>query len=197
MRMPTRHRCVSAVARPRIIVLVGLMGSGKSAVARRLSGEGIAVLDTDRIVERDAGRTVREIFAEEGEEGFRVREEAAVRECLATAETAVMAAAGGVVTRDANREALRDARDRGVAWVVWLHTDPDELAVRVSRGGHRPLLDDDPAGTLRRLDSERGPMYRAVADVVVDTTGHSLDEVAESVRTEFAARFGEWGPGHV
>lgn len=178
-------------------MLVGLMGSGKSAVARRLAGEGIALLDTDRIVERDAGKTVREVFADEGEEGFRAREEAAVRECLATVETAVMAAAGGVVTRDQNRSALNDARHEGVAWVVWLRTDPTELANRVSRGGHRPLLDDDPTGTLQRLDAERGPLYQAVADVVVDTTGHSLEEVTQSVRSEFASRFGEWGPADV
>lgn len=168
------------------------MGSGKSAVARRLASEGIALLDTDRIVERTAGRTVREIFAEEGEEGFRAREEASLAECLATEEKAVVAAAGGVVTRPANRELLDKARKAGLAWVVWLRTDPSELAVRVSRGGHRPLLDDDPAGTLVRLDAERSPLYRAVADAVVDTTGRTLDEVTSDVLGEYSDRHGEW-----
>ena len=168
------------------------MGSGKSAVARRLASDGIALLDTDRIVERSAGRTVREIFAEEGEEGFRVREEASLAECLSTLERAVVAAAGGVVTRPTNREALNRARASGVAWVVWLRTDPAELAQRVSRGGHRPLLDEDPGGTLERLAAERGPHYAAVSDVVVDTTGRSLDEVTTVVLGEYSQRFGRW-----
>ena len=195
MPKPSRRPCDSPVTRPRIIVLVGLMGSGKSAVARRLAVDGIALLDTDRIVERDAGRTVREVFADEGEAGFRLREQAAVEECLATAETAVVAAAGGVVTRESNRIALAQARQSGTAWVVWLRTDPEELATRVSRGGHRPLLDDDPSGTLSRLDVERGPMYADVADAIVDTTGRTLEEVTLAVKEEFAARFGEWGNG--
>lgn len=168
------------------------MGSGKSAVARRLASEGIALLDTDRIVERSAGRTVREIFADEGEEGFRRREEESLVECLSTLEQAVVAAAGGVVTRAANRDALNRARESGIAWVVWLRTDPAELAQRVSRGGHRPLLDDDPAGTLARLNDERGPHYAAVADVVVETTGRSLDDVTALVLGEYSQRFGGW-----
>ena len=178
---------------PRHIVLVGLMGSGKSAVARRLAGDGIAILDTDRLVEKAAGCTVREIFAGQGEEGFRVLEEQAVSECLSHPGRAVVAAAGGVVTREANRRALNEARGRGEAWIVWLHTDTGELVRRVTKGTHRPLLDDDPVGTLRRLDAERSPMYENVADVRVDTTHKSLDEVTGEVLAAFAARFGEWG----
>lgn len=168
------------------------MGSGKSAVARRLAGEGIALLDTDRIVEKDAGCTVREIFADKGEESFRVLEEEALGACLSHPDRAVVAAAGGVVTRESNRIALNSSRSRGDAWVVWLHTDPEELVRRVARGVHRPLLDGDPAGTLTKLGAERGPMYGQVADLRVDTTGKSLDDVAAEVLGEYAARFGEW-----
>lgn len=175
-----------------LLVLVGLMGSGKSAVARRLSGGDVALLDTDRIVERDAGCTVREIFARDGEEGFREKEEAALSECLAHNGRAVIAAAGGVVTRPANREALRSARESGRAWVVWLRTDTQELVERVSRGGHRPLLDEDPEGTLRRLSAERSPLYAEVADLAVDTSGRTLDDVAVLVRAGYAGAHGEW-----
>jgi shikimate kinase len=178
---------------PEHIVLVGLMGSGKSAVARRLAGDGIAVLDTDRLVEMSAGSTVREIFDGQGEEAFRRLEEEAVRSCMSHPGRAVIAAAGGVVTRTENRRVLNEARERGDAWVVWLHTDPDELARRVTKGTHRPLLDDDPAGTLARLGSERAPMYAEVADLTVDTTRKRLDEVAAEILDEFAARFGDWG----
>lgn len=169
------------------------MGSGKSAVARRLAGEGIAVLDTDRLVEKSAGCTVREIFSAQGEETFRRLEEEAVRSCLSHPGKAVIAAAGGVVTRPSNRRALNDARERGDAWIVWLFTDPAELTRRVTKGAHRPLLDDDPAGTLARLSVERTPMYEDVTDHRVDTTHKGLDEVASEILSEFAARFGIWG----
>lgn len=178
---------------PKYIILVGLMGTGKSAVARRLAGDGIALLDTDRLVEKSAGCTVREIFADKGEETFRVLEEQALATCLLHPDRAVIAAAGGVVTRETNRTALNSARSRGDAWVVWLHTDPEELVRRVAKGVHRPLLDGDPAGTLAKLDAERGPMYGQVADLLVDTTGKPLDEVTAEVLGEYAARFGEWG----
>ena len=178
---------------PRHIILVGLMGSGKSAVARRLATDGVALLDTDRIVEKNAGCTVREIFADRGEEAFRVLEEDALRSCLSHMDRAVIAAAGGVVTRDANRTALNESRHRGDSWVVWLHTDPEELVRRVAKGGHRPLLDDDPTGTLVRLAAERTPMYENVTDLRVDTTGKSLDEVTAEVLSEYGARFGRWG----
>ena len=178
---------------PRIIVLVGLMGSGKSAVARRLATEGIVLFDTDRLVERNAGYTVREVFARDGEDAFRQMESDVLAECLATQENAVVAAAGGAVVRASNRDALNTARAAGRAWVVWLRTDPAELARRVARGGHRPLLDDDPEGTLVRLDAEREPHYRAVADAVVDTTGLSLDEVTERVLCGYRSRHGGWG----
>lgn len=178
---------------PEHIVLVGLMGSGKSAVARRLAGEGIDILDTDRLVEKSAGCTVREVFEGQGEETFRKMEEEVLASCLAHPGRAVIAAAGGVVTREANRRALNEARERGDAWVVWLFTDPGELVRRVTKGAHRPLLDGDPAGTLLRLSSERSPMYEGVTDCRVDTTHKGLDEVTTEVLSEFASRFGRWG----
>lgn len=169
-------------------MLVGLMGSGKSAVARRLAASmDAALLDTDRMVEDAAGRTVREIFADDGEESFRVAEEAALRSAFAGDSPAVIAAAGGVVTREPNRDLINDARRSGAAWVVWLRTDPEALVERVTRGGHRPLLDEDPRATLVRLHDERSPMYAEVADVVIDTTGISVDEVARAVADAYSA----------
>lgn len=182
-----------SVTGPRIVVLVGLMGSGKSAVARRLATEGVALFDTDRLVEKSAGCTVREVFSRDGEEAFRRLEEDALRGCMETRETAVVAAAGGVVTRGSNRSLINAAREQGRAWVVWLDTDPAELARRVANGGHRPLLDEDPAGTLSRLSTERSPLYSSVADVVVDTTGLSLDEVTARVLSAYRESYGEWG----
>lgn len=182
---------------PGLIVLVGLMGTGKSAVARRLAGGTATLLDTDRIVENNAGTSVREVFSRDGEEAFRLLEEAAVRECLSHEGRAVVAAAGGVVTRAANRAALTEARTSGRAWVVWLHTDTDELVRRVAKGGHRPLLDADPEGTLGRLAQERSPLYASVADATIDTTGRSLDEVAGDVMAGYEAVHGTWGGNDV
>lgn len=172
-------------------MLVGLMGSGKSAVARRLAASmGAALLDTDKIVEEAAGRTVREIFAQDGEEAFRAAEEDALRYALSGGSRAVIAAAGGVVTRGPNRDLINDARRIGAAWVVWLRTDPEALVERVSRGGHRPLLDDDPRATLMRLHDERSPLYAEVADTVIDTTGISVEEVARAVSAAYSTAEG-------
>lgn len=179
------------MAAPRFIVLVGLMGSGKSAVARRLaSSMDAALLDTDTMVEDASGRTVREMFADDGEEVFRAAEENALRSALSGDGPAVIAAAGGVVTRPRNRDLINRARQDGLAWVVWLRTDPEDLVERVSRGGHRPLLDDDPRATLLRLHEERAPMYEEVSDTVVDTTGISVDEVTRAVAGAYSALHG-------
>ncbi|MFZ9392330.1 MAG: shikimate kinase [Ilumatobacteraceae bacterium] len=182
------------MAPPRFLVLVGLMGSGKSAVARRLvASSGADLRDTDRMVEERAGKSVREIFADSGEEAFRRLEEQELQRALSGDSDAVIAAAGGIVTREANRRALNDARRAGAAWVVWLRTEPDALVERVARGGHRPLLDADPRAALLRLHEERSPLYAEVADEVVDTTGRSVDEVARDVAERYSVRAGGEG----
>jgi len=128
------------------------MGSGKTTVARiaalRLGRE---VIDSDQVIERLTGRTVRQIFADEGEEAFRAFETAALLDALASPQPAVIAAAGGVVLREENRTALKEANAR----IVWLCASPDILVARAMSGGHRPLLDDDPAGTLQQMYRDR------------------------------------------
>jgi shikimate kinase len=145
-----------------------MMGSGKTTVgratARRLGWE---FCDSDQQVELRAGRTVAEIWREDGEPAFRRLEKEALEEALArTAERpVVIAAAGGTVLDPANRALLRRHPP-----VVWLRARPDTLARRIQagHGAHRPLLADDPAGALRTLDAEREPCYREVADAVID-----------------------------
>ena len=160
------------------VVLVGMMGAGKSTVARVLAARlGRDVCDSDVKIERDTGRTVREIFAEEGEPAFRSLETAALIDALADPEPHVIAAAGGVVLAEANRAALRASAAR----VVWLSADIDTLVARVASGVHRPLLDGDPEAALRRLAAEREPLYREVADAIVSVDGRSVDEVVEAV----------------
>lgn len=149
---------------PRPVVLVGMMGSGKSTVGRRLASRlGRPFLDTDDELVRRSGRTVREWFESEGEAAFRSAEGALLAELLAAPGPAVLASGGGVVLAEANRAALRDH-----ALVVWLRAGAPFLVSRVLQKPHRPLLDDDPAATVTRLVNDRAPLYASVADLVVD-----------------------------
>jgi shikimate kinase len=160
------------------LVLVGMMGAGKSTVGRLVAERlGRPLIDSDAVIEARTGRTVREIFAEDGEEAFRSLETAALLEALASDEPAVIAAAGGVVLREENRTALRQAEAR----VVWLMADPELLLERVRSGMHRPLLDDDAEGTLQRMWAEREALYREVADAIVSVDQRSVSEVVEAV----------------
>lgn len=160
------------------LVLVGMMGVGKTTVAR-VVGERLdrPVLDTDLVIEARTGRSVRDIFAVDGEAAFRELESTVLAEALASPEPVVVAAAGGVVLAESNRAALRDSGAR----VVWLCADPGTLVERVRSGGHRPLLDEDPAGTLQRMFEQREPLYRDVADAIVLVDHRSVSEVVEAV----------------
>lgn len=160
------------------IVLVGMMGSGKSTIGRIVAQRmDRPLIDSDEVIEAATGRTVREIFATDGEAAFRALEADALRDALATDEPAVIAAAGGVVLRPDNRRLLTESNAR----VVWLMADPALLIERVRSGMHRPLLDDDPQGTLERMWDERQPLYQEVADAIVSVDGRSIGEVVEAV----------------
>jgi shikimate kinase len=160
------------------LVLVGMMGVGKSTVGRILASRlHRRLIDSDEEVEARTGRTVREIFEADGEEAYRPLERDALMDALDSPEPAVIAAAGGVVLSAQNRSALKERA--GV--VVWLRGDPTVLATRAMSGGHRPLLDKDPASTLARLVSEREALYREVADVMVDVEGLTPEQVADRI----------------
>jgi shikimate kinase len=162
----------------RHIVLVGMMGSGKTTVGRVLASRlKRDLLDSDALVEEREGRSVRDIFANDGEDAFRAIETTVLTESLAKPDGAVIAAAGGVVLRRENREALHASGAR----VVWLRADPTVLAERVKGGAHRPLLDDDPEGTLRRMYDEREALYREVADLIITVDGRSVTDVVDAV----------------
>ncbi len=160
------------------LVFVGMMGVGKSTVARVVADRlDRRLVDSDSVIERREGRTVRDIFAQDGEAAFRALETEVLLEALASAEPLVIAAAGGVVLSERNRAALKDSG----AKVVWLCADPATLVERVRGGGHRPLLDEDPAGTLQRMFREREALYRDVADAIVLVDNRSVSEVVEAV----------------
>jgi len=162
------------------VVLVGMMGAGKSTVARLLAEAfGCPALDTDEMVERRVGMTVAEMFGDEGEEAFRAAESDAIGELGRFAGPMVASVGGGAVLSGANRAALRS-----VGTVVWLRALPATLARRVGRGTGRPLLRRAGAGPLEALAQiaeERQAFYEEVADLVVDVDGLSSRQVAREL----------------
>jgi shikimate kinase len=163
------------------VALVGLSGSGKSTVAPLLASRlgRRSVVDLDRVIEERHGATVAEIFATQGEAGFRSAETEALAEALADADS-VIATGGGAVLSAENRAML--ASD---AYTVWLRAHPDHLRQRLSGTTEaRPLLEGDPAFALTRLANERDALYSAVADLIVDVEGLDpagvVDEIVDA-----------------
>jgi len=164
------------------LALVGTRGTGKSTVGRILAERLVRpFLDADLELERTLGRSIAAIFASDGEPLFRDCEERVISDLTATRPGAILATGGGVILRDANRKALRS-----FGFVVWLRADPAEAAARLMadrRGlAERPPLTS--AGTLAEIAcvlETRTPLYQAVADAVVDTSGRTPLEVADAV----------------
>jgi shikimate kinase len=164
------------VTRPRV-VLVGPMGAGKSTVAEILADAwGVAVRDTDRDIERAQGRSISDIFVDDGEEQFRVLERQAVANALAEHD-GVLALGGGAVTSQETRERLQGHR------VVFLKVGLADAVTRVGLGHGRPLLLGNVRSRVKAILDERLPVYTAVAEHVVDTDGRPADAVADDVRT--------------
>jgi shikimate kinase len=159
------------------IILVGMMAVGKTSVGRRLAGaRGWEFFDSDRQIETITGRTVAEIWRTDGEPAFRRLEAQVLADALASTTPRVIAAAGGTVVDEVNRRLMAQHHP-----VVWLRASPELLAARVGTATHRPLLDEDPAGVLERLDAIRRPLYQEVADVVVDVDDLSPDQVVACI----------------
>ena len=162
------------------VALIGLPGAGKSAVAALLGRSlGRVSSDLDRVVEREAGRSVGAIFATEGEERFRDLESRALAEALGGTTPVVLACGGGVLGRAANRELLK-----GRARVVWLEVEPEEAAARLGPEGwkERPLLSGPPGPErLRELLDRRAAAYAEVAHHRITTDGLTAEQVAARV----------------
>ena len=166
----------------RPIVLVGMMGAGKTSVGRLIADRlGVPFHDLDQEIEHRAGQRVAAIFAEQGEEAFRSLESDLLSEILSrTTSQVVVSTGGGIVTIAKNRELLEDPNLN----VVLLEASIDEILERLPADDARPLLRGDRRSALETLWQSREAQYRHVAKYVVRTTGLSIDEVAQAVLRE-------------
>ena len=158
------------------------MGAGKTTIGKYLAQQlNLSFADTDTEIERRTGADIPWIFDVEGEEGFRDREQQVVEE-MTRWDDVVLATGGGVVLRDANRSALAS---RG--FVIYLHATVQEQSRRTRHDKRRPLLQtEDPAAVLRELMAVRDPLYREIADHIIDTDGSSPKSVAKRLVQELS-----------
>lgn len=181
-----------SVPAPKTIVLVGLMGAGKTSVGRLLAKRlDLEFIDADDEIEQAAQCSIDQIFESHGEAEFRDGERRVIARLL-TGPTHVLATGGGAFMRKETRDAIR-----GWGISVWLRADLDLLLRRVSRRKNRPLLrNENPRQTLEKLMEERYPVY-AEADIVVDSgdrpPGTIVDNVIESIETFLGAGAGSGG----
>ncbi len=171
---------------PPLILLVGPRGSGKSTVGPALAAKlGWAFADADELVEATAGATIADIFAAEGESGFRDRESAAISD-LCRLHSHVISTGGGAVLREANRELLHHS-----GFVAWLAVTPEVAFERIradpTTAARRPnLTAGGGVGEVRAIIAAREPLYRAVADFTCDTAVWSPDEAADAILAAWA-----------
>lgn len=166
------------------IYLIGPMGSGKTAVGKRLSALlGMEFFDSDAEIEKRTGVDIRYIFEKEGEARFRERERDVIADL--TARRGVVVATGGGAVLDATTR----ARLAATGTVVYLQANVDSQLKRTQPTRNRPLLlDEDPKTVLERLMAIRQPLYEEIADLTIDTTGRQVRSVAASVAALLAAR---------
>jgi len=162
---------------PKNIFLIGPMGAGKSAVGRQLARTlHLTFVDSDDEVESRTGVDIAFIFEKEGEEGFRKREAAAIDD-LTKMDNVVLATGGGAVVDPDNRSYLG-----GRGLVVYLYTTVDQQVSRTKKGRERPLLESgNRRAVLEELLLQRDPLYREIADLVVETDGRKVHSVASEI----------------
>ncbi len=182
---PSPAETVLAALGNRLIVLVGMMASGKTSVGRLLAQRlGLPFLDADHEIETAAHMTVPEIFARHGEPYFRSGEKRVIARLLANGP-AVLATGGGAFMNAETREAVAA---RGIS--VWLKADADTIIRRARRRSNRPLLQtSDPEKTVRELMANRYPIY-ALADVTVESEDGPHENTADAVLAALAAHVG-------
>ena len=166
-------------------ILIGPMGAGKSTVGHRLAKHlGVAFRDTDADIAAQAGKSVQDIFVDDGEPVFRALERDAVAAALAEHD-GILSLGGGAVLDPVTLELLKDQT------VVFLHVGLADAVKRVGLGHGRPLLVGNLRATIKKLLDERAPIYHAVATWVVDTDGRDAASVVDEIEGLLAASKGD------
>jgi shikimate kinase len=170
---------------PDNISLIGFMGTGKSSVAKALKAHYpyFKVADCDSLIVDRSGKSIADIFAEDGEDIFRSLESVAIHDILSQEKT-IVATGGGAILREANRQILKDR-----SWVIWLSASPEVIYDRIKNESHRPLLgtgsaSDEIIEQIRTLLHQRFNAYREITDVMINTNGLTPDQVAEAIHEE-------------
>ena len=159
------------------IIFVGPMGAGKTTIGKQLARQlGRSFYDSDRVIEEHTGANIPLIFEMEGEEGFRRREKAAIAE-LTQKQNIVLATGGGVILDPENRDQITRQ-----GFVIYLSAPLEHLFNRTSKDKNRPLLQtENPRQKLEEILSIRDPLYREVADVVIETDGSPARNVVKKL----------------
>ncbi|MBN9261404.1 MAG: shikimate kinase, partial [Hyphomicrobium sp.] len=180
--MLARAQQVREMIGTRSIVMVGLMGCGKSSIGRRLAAAlGLPFVDADDEIERAALKTIPEIFADHGEAYFRDGERRVIKRLLDNGPQ-VLATGGGAFMNEETRAAIKAA---GIS--VWLRADLDVLMRRVAKRDNRPLLRaDDPTAIMKNLMDQRYPVY-AEADITIDSRDTMHDVIVNEIVTALIA----------
>ena len=160
----------------RPVFLIGFMGAGTSSVARRLARScGVSALDLDTYIERNCGKKIKQVFADEGEDAFRAMELCALEEVAAMEAPMLVSCGGGIITTEAARRSLKE-----LGFTVLLNVDADEAASRISDKTSRPLFND--IESARELCAARAPLYREAAHAAIDTSGKDVYRISREVR---------------
>lgn len=163
----------------RNIILIGFMGTGKSIVGKKLSHMlKMNYIDTDEVIEKSEGKSIPDIFKQLGEDHFRSVESRTVT-ALQDYDNFIIATGGGIVLKPENVEKLKNT-----GYLVLLTAAPEVIFDRVKGYQHRPLLSDKPQKRIIELLGKRNPIYRSVADIIIDTSNMSVDEVAREIIRE-------------
>jgi len=177
------HHLMSLFGRSRLVILIGLMGSGKSTLGRQLASQAFfsgSFVDLDALIVKQTGKSIPDIFAEKGAASFRELESRCLAETLQLPGKKVIATGGGAILSATNRALMKE---RGGA-IIWLDASPEMLAERISGDKNRPLLDGaNPLEKMITLTEQRNPLYAEIADLRIDTGVLSNKEAVAKIMT--------------
>ncbi len=160
------------------IILIGFMGCGKSTIGVKLSYRlRRPVLDTDKLIEKEEGRTISEIFETDGEEYFRNMETECIKKLILTVHNQIISVGGGLPMREVNHVLLKE-----LGMVVYLRARAETIYERVKHDKSRPLLQcDDPKEKIRTLMEQRAAAYECASDVIVDVDNKDFDTILDEI----------------